>query len=177
NNPTNQNQAETNPEGEVPDSKPEAASEEDALVKLQAENAELRDKFIRKVAEFDNFKKRTIRERIEMMDTAAQDTLRALLPVLDDFDRMNKLSEEQKDGPAFREGVELIHQKLTNILKQRGLEAMETDGQPFDPELHEALTEVPAPSEDMKGKVMDTVEKGYTLKGKIIRHAKVVTGK
>jgi molecular chaperone GrpE len=164
-------------EASEPAEKKSATAEADPLAKLEAENAELRDKFIRKVAEFDNFKKRTTRERIELMDTAAQDTLRALLPVLDDFDRMHKLSDEQKKGSAFREGVDLIYQKLHNILKQRGLEVMDTDGQPFDPELHEALTEIPAPNEEMKGKIMDTIERGYKLKGKIIRHAKVVTGK
>jgi molecular chaperone GrpE len=170
-------EAEASEQSTADPSSEEATTEDAALAKLEAENSELRDKFIRKVAEFDNFKKRTTRERIELMNTAAQDTLQALLPVLDDFDRMQKLSDEQKEGKAFREGVDLIYQKLNNILKQRGLEVMDTDGQPFDPEFHEALTEIPAPSEELKGKIVDTIERGYKLKGKIIRHAKVVTGK
>lgn len=167
----------TDTDASIPESSADEPEADEVLLKLQAENGELRDKFLRKVAEFDNFKKRTTRERIELMDTAAQSTLKALLPVLDDFDRMHKLSAEQQDGPAYREGVELIYQKLSSILKQRGLEVMDTDGEPFDPELHEALTEIPAPSEELKGKIVDTVERGYKLKGKIIRHAKVVTGK
>lgn len=150
---------------------------DDAVAKLQANNEELRNKFIRLMAEFDNFKKRTSKERIELMGQAARDTLSALLPVLDDFDRAMNLSEEHRNGPAFQEGIQLVHQKLVGVLKQRGLEAMETNGEAFDPELHEALTEIPAPSEELKGKIVDTIERGYTLRGKIIRHAKVVTGK
>lgn len=145
--------------------------------KLAKERDELRDKYLRLMAEFDNFKKRNVRERMELLNTAAQDTLSALLPVVDDFDRAMNLTEEQKNSPAFQEGIQLVYQKLINTLKQRGLEVMDTNGQDFDPEFHEALTEIPAPSEEMKGKIIDTIERGYTLKGKIIRHAKVVTGK
>jgi len=145
--------------------------------KLAKERDELRDKYLRLMAEFDNFKKRNVKERMDLLNTAAQDTLSALLPVVDDFDRAMNLTEEQKNSPAFQEGIQLVYQKLINTLKQRGLEVMETNGQDFDPEFHEALTEIPAPSEEMKGKIIDTIERGYTLKGKIIRHAKVVTGK
>lgn len=145
--------------------------------KLAKERDELRDKYLRLMAEFDNFKKRNVRERMELLNTAAQDTLSALLPVVDDFDRAMNLTEEQKNSPAFQEGIQLVYQKLINTLKQRGLEVMDTNGQDFDPEFHEALTEIPAPSEELKGKIIDTIERGYTLKGKIIRHAKVVTGK
>jgi len=118
-----------------------------------------------------------VREKLDLMKTAAQDTMAVLLPVLDDFDRAKKSAEENDKGDLFREGVGLVYQKLYNSLRQKGLEAMDTDGQPFDPELHEALTEVPAPSEDMKGKIVDTIEKGYKLNDRIIRHAKVVVGK
>lgn len=145
--------------------------------KLKQERDELRDKYLRLMAEFDNFKKRNIRERMELMNTAARDTMTALLPVLDDFDRAQHLSEDQKNSPAFQEGIELVYHKLFSILKQRGLEPMESTGLPFDPELHAAITEIPAPTEELKGKIVDTIERGYTLKGKIIRHAKVVTGK
>lgn len=153
------------------------STEPDQLEKIQTEHSELKDKYIRLLAEFENYKKRNTRERIELMSTAAQDTLTALLPVLDDFDRAMQLPEEQRTTMAFTEGIQLVYQKLNNILGQRGLEAMESTGEPFDPELYEALTEIPAPAEDLKGKVVDTIERGYTLKGKIIRHAKVVVGK
>ena len=149
---------------------------EEECAELRQEVEELKDKYLRLVAEFENYKKRTIREKLDWMKSAAQDTLSALLPVLDDFDRAKKFAEgEQESG--LSEGVELVYQKLYNILRQKGLEPMESTGQTFDPELHDAITEVPAPSEDMKGKVVDTIEKGYRLNDKIIRHAKVVVGK
>lgn len=154
-----------------------APSPEDALTKLQTQHTELKDKYIRLLAEFDNFKKRKIKERIELMNTAAQDTLTALLPILDDFDRAKKNAVDNNTEQLFNEGIGLVHQKLITVLNQRGLKAMETTGEQFDPELHEAFAEIPAPSEDMKGKVVDTIEKGYLLKEKIIRHAKVVVGK
>ncbi|MEY4903642.1 MAG: hypothetical protein RLZZ292_1457 [Bacteroidota bacterium] len=136
---------------------------------LQNQVAELKDKYIRLLAEFDNFKKRNVKERLDLMRTASQDTLTSLLPILDDFDRAQKSGE-------LSEGTTMIYNKLFSTLSQKGLQAMESTGLPFDPELHEAITEFPAPSEDMKGKVFDTVEKGYTLNEKIIRHAKVVVG-
>lgn len=139
---------------------------------LRNENEELRDKHLRLLAEFENYKRRNTRERAELLNTAAQSTLSALLPVLDDFDRVRQAEED-----SISEGVMLVYQKLYNTLKQQGLEAMDSTGQPFDPELHDAMTEIPAPAEELKGKVVDTIEKGYTLKGKIIRHAKVVVGK
>ncbi|MEM1318722.1 MAG: nucleotide exchange factor GrpE [Bacteroidota bacterium] len=152
--------------------------------KLQAEVEELniqlaeqKDKFLRLFAEFDNFKKRTVKEKIEFMNTAAQDTLAALLPILDDFDRAKKNAEDENSAEPFSEGVMLVYNKLYNTLQQRGLKPMETNGEAFDPEFHEAITEIPAPTEDMKGKIIDTIEKGYVLKEKIIRHAKVVVGK
>ncbi|MCB0570973.1 MAG: nucleotide exchange factor GrpE [Phaeodactylibacter sp.] len=145
--------------------------------KLRADYSELKDKYLRLFAEFDNFKKRTIREKMDMMKTAAQDTMSALLPVLDDFDRARKVAADNDKGQLFEEGIGLVYQKLYGILKQRGLEPMETDGEPFDPELHEAFTEIPAPTEALKGRIVDTIEKGYKLNDKIIRHAKVVVGK
>lgn len=147
------------------------------LETLQRDYEELREKYLRLLAEFDNYKKRTIREKIDLMNTAAGDTLAALLPVLDDFDRAKKIADDPNTGEVFSEGVRLVYAKLYNILRQKGLEPMETDGQPFDPDLHEAFTEIPAPSEELKGHVVDTIEKGYKIKDKIIRHAKVVVGK
>jgi len=148
------------------------------LIEEQAHQlGELKDKYVRLLAEFENYKKRTIREKIDLMATAAQDTMSAILPVLDDFDRAKKNAEDDSNVEPFSEGVMLVYNKLYSILEQKGLQSMETNGEDFDPELHEAITEIPAPSEEMKGKVIDTVEKGYSLKDKIIRHAKVVVGK
>ena len=155
----------------------EKISETDALAELQSENQELKDKYLRLFAEFDNYKKRTIKEKIDFMQTAAQETLSALLPVLDDFDRAKKNASDENSVEVFTEGVQLVYQKLYTTLSQKGLTPMETDGQEFNPEFHEAITEVPAPTKEMKGKVIDTIEKGYKLKNKIIRHAKVVVGK
>ncbi|HFA48715.1 MAG TPA: nucleotide exchange factor GrpE [Bacteroidetes bacterium] len=164
---------------EMPD-KEDGAKEEpvDEVTELRQQVGELKDKYIRLAAEFENHRKRTIREKLDWMKTAAQDTITALLPVLDDFDRAKKFAAgENNEGKGLSEGIELVYHKLYNVLKQKGLEPMETTGEEFDPELHEAITEIPAPSEDMKGKVIDTVEKGYRLNDKIIRHAKVVVGK
>ncbi len=145
---------------------------------LNIQVAELKDKYLRLFAEFDNYKKRTIKERVDLMKTAAQDTMSALLPVLDDFDRAKKNAEDKNADVHFdNEGVLLVYNKLNNSLTQKGLIAMESDGEDFDPELHEAITEIPAPNKKMVGKVIDTIEKGYFLKDKIIRHAKVVVGK
>lgn len=150
--------------------------EKDRIVELEQNVGEAKDKYLRLYAEFENYKKRTIRERLELMGTAAQDTLSALLPILDDFDRAQKAAEEGNSEP-FSEGVILIYNKLKSTLEQRGLKPMETTGEIFDPELHEAITEIPAPNDEMKGKIIDTIEKGYFLKDKIIRYAKVVVGK
>lgn len=144
---------------------------------MQKQRDEMKDKYLRLYAEFDNYKRRTMKERLEIMKTAAQDTIAALLPVLDDFERAKKNADDENSTEVFSEGVSLVYQKLFSILAQQGLEVMDTNGQPFDPEFHEALTEIPAPSEKLKGKVIDTVERGYKLKDKIIRHAKVVVGK
>ena len=156
----------------------QAAQDSQAQIEeLKKQVEELKDKYLRLVAEFDNFKKRTLKEKVELLHTAAEDTMLALLPVLDDFDRAKKNAEDENSTEQFSEGVHLVYQKLYNALKQKGLEPMDSTGQPFDPELHEAVTEIPAPSEELKGKVVDTIEKGYKLKDKIIRHAKVVVGK
>ena len=142
---------------------------------LKAELDESKDKYLRLFAEFDNFKKRSVKERFELMKTAAQETISALLPVLDDFDRAKKSAESGAE--TFSEGVQLVYQKLYSILEHKGLKSMESTGADFDPEWHEAITDIPAPSEEMKGKIIDTVEKGYVLSDKIIRYAKVVVAK
>lgn len=142
---------------------------------LTAELEESKDKYLRLFAEFDNFKKRSVKERFELMKSAAQETLSSLLPVLDDFDRAKKSSENGTE--VFSEGMQLLYNKLFSTLEQKGLKPMDSTGNDFDSELHEAITEIPAPTPELKGKVVDTVEKGYLLNEKIIRHAKVVVGK
>jgi len=164
-------------ESERLENEPVAEEVEQAAEDVQQQISELKEKYLRLYAEFENYKRRTIKERLEMMKTAAQDTMTALLPILDDFDRAKKTAEDNDKPEEFSEGIRLVYNKLHNTLKQKGLKAMETNGEPFDPELHEAMTEIPAPSEDMKGKIVDTIEKGYWLNDKIIRHAKVVVGK
>ncbi len=144
---------------------------------LQQEIGELKDKFMRQTAEFDNYKKRTARERLDLFKTAGQETIAAMLPVLDDFDRAIKAGESDDTIEPVSEGIKMIYNRLKTVLGQKGLKGMESTGETFDPELHEALTEIPAPSEDLKGKIIDTIEKGYYLNDKIIRHARVVVGK
>jgi len=153
------------------------AALQNEIEELQQELGEVKDKFVRQVAEFDNYKKRTARERIDLLQNAAKDTLVSLLPVLDDFDRAIKAGEADDNVEPVSEGVKMIYNRLKTILVQKGLTEMETYEQAFDAELHEALTEIPAPSEEMKGKIIDTIEKGYYLNDKIIRHARVVVGK
>jgi molecular chaperone GrpE len=147
------------------------------LAHLEAEVAELKDKYLRLFAEFDNYKKRTVKERLDLMRNAAQDTLASLLSVLDDFDRAKKIADDPATTEQFSDGVELVYQKLYSTLRSRGLQEMVTTGEEFNPELHEAITEIPAPTEELKGRIVDTIEKGYYLNDKIIRHAKVVVGR
>ncbi len=149
----------------------------DEVAVLTQEKSELKDKHLRLLAEFENYKKRTVREKIDLMSNAAKDTLSALLPVVDDFDRAKKMSDDEGSEEVFPDGVTMVYNKLHLTLKNMGLTAMETNGEVFDAEMHEAVTEIPAPTEDMKGKVIDTIEKGFLLNDKIIRHAKVVVGK
>lgn len=147
------------------------------LEQFKKELDEMKDKYVRLFAEFDNYKKRTLKEKVDLMRTAAQETIVALLPVLDDFDRAKQNAEKEGSTEPFSEGIRLVYNKLANTLRAQGLEPMETNGETFDPEMHEAFTEFPAPTEDLKGKIVDTIEKGYKLGDKIIRHAKVVVGK
>lgn len=147
------------------------------LEDMKKQYDELKDKYLRLFADFENYKKRAVKDKLDLMKTAAQDTLAALLPVLDDFDRAGKAAGQRGNADSFNAGIGLIIQKLSNILAQKGLSEMASNGVAFDPELHEAITEIPVPAEEMKGVVVDTVEKGYYLNDKIIRHAKVVVGK
>ena len=147
------------------------------ITDLEQELGEAKDKYLRLFAEFDNYKKRTVKERLDLISTAGRDTISAILPVLDDFDRAKKSADDEASSEVFTEGVLLVYNKLHGILTSKGVTPMESTGETFDPELHEAITEIPAPSDDMKGKIIDTIEQGYFLNDKIIRHAKVVVGK
>jgi molecular chaperone GrpE len=144
---------------------------------LKADLAEQQDKYLRLVAEFDNFKKRNAKEMREFYKTAGQDIIRDLLPVLDDYKRANNVFEQDKNADTYVQGLQLIQEKLNKALQQKGLREIESIGKDFDIQFHEAIAEVPAPSEDLKGKIVDEVESGYTLNGSIIRYAKVVVGK
>ncbi|MCH3885278.1 nucleotide exchange factor GrpE [Tenacibaculum aquimarinum] len=160
---------EENKEVEVKEEKPEPTTEE----LLQAE----KDKHLRLFAEFENYKKRTTKERIELFKTAGQEVVTAILPILDDFERALTHIEDDKEAEELRKGVLLIYQKLLNTLEQKGLSAIDVRaGDVFNSELHQAITQIPAPTDDLKGKVIDCVEKGYKLGDKIIRHPKVVVG-
>lgn len=144
--------------------------------KLKQENSNLNDKYLRLFAEFDNYKRRTQKERVELLQTAGKDVVISLLPVLDDFERALKATENATEVSAIREGVMLVQTKLKSILGQKGLKEMESLNTVFDTDIHEAITKIPAPSDDLKGKVVDELEKGYTLNDKVIRFAKVVVG-
>jgi len=144
--------------------------------KTEAELADLKDKYLRLAAEFENYKRRTTKERADLFKSANQELMVALLPVLDDFDRARHHTKDTDDANAVRESIDIIHNKLQKTLNQKGLAPMDAKGGAFDPDLHEAITQIPAPSEDLKGKIVDEVERGYYLGDKVIRHAKVVLG-
>jgi molecular chaperone GrpE len=147
---------------------------EEATEKLKAEIDEQKDKYLRLFAEFDNYKRRTAKERIDLIQTAGKDVIVSLLDVLDDCDRAEKQIQSTNDVGLIKEGVQLVFNKLRTTLQQRGLKPMESISRDFDVEKHEAITEIPAATEDQKGKVIDEVIKGYYLNDKIIRFAKVV---
>lgn len=143
---------------------------------LTNEVTELKDKYLRLYSEFDNFRKRTSKERLELIKTASEDVIKSTLPTLDDFERAMKSLGDDESHKAAKEGMEIIYNKLVKTLEAKGLKAMVAVGEVFDVELHEAITQIPAPSDKLKGKNIDEVEKGYFLHDKVIRFAKVVTG-
>ncbi len=158
-------------ESHAPDAPP--ASE---VAQLRQEIAELKDRQLRLYSEFENFRRRTAREKLELISTAGEKIMVELLPVLDDADRAEQAIARAETAEAAREAFRIINQRLSKVLGQQGLRMMEAKGTDFDPELHEAVAQIPASSEDLKGKVVDEVEKGYYLNDKLIRYAKVVTG-
>lgn len=167
-----ENKEEMNAAEEIP-----AIDEKDKqIADLQAKVAELNDKYVRLYSEFDNFRKRTAKEKIELIQAGGEDIFKSVLPILDDFERAIKSNAETDDIVAVKDGVNLIFNKFKSTLTQKGLAEMKALGENFDADVHEAITSIPSPSEEMKGKVVDELEKGYSLNGKIIRFAKVVTG-
>lgn len=150
---------------------------DNTIEKIQAELNDQKDKYLRLFAEFDNFKRRTAKERIELMQTASKDVVVSMLEVLDDCDRAEKQLETSEDVAQIKEGIQLVFAKLRSTMASKGVKAMESIHTSFDVEKHEAITEIPAPTEDLIDKVVDEVIKGYYLNNKIIRFAKVVVGK
>ena len=149
---------------------------EEQLEIAETELLEMKDKHIRLQAEFDNYRKRTLKERMELLKTASESLLISILPVIDDFDRAVQTLDMVEEDSHLKDGVMLIYSKFQDFLKQNGVKEIEAKDQPFDTDLHEAITKFPAPSEEMKGKIIDVVQKGYYLNDKVIRHSKVVIG-
>jgi molecular chaperone GrpE len=159
------------------DAKKEKIEElEKKVTELEAKTAKDKDDYVRLMAEFDNYRRRTSQEKLELVSMASTETIKGLLPVLDDCERAMKVLMESNDSDAAKEGTELIYNKLMSYLKSKGLAVIEAAGQTFDTDLHEAVAQFPVPEEDKKGKVFDVVQTGYTLNGKVIRFAKVVVG-
>lgn len=156
--------------------KHEEKEEESELQKIQQELAEQKDKFLRLSAEFDNYRKRTMKEKAELILNGGEKSITSILPVVDDLERALKNMETATDVEAVKEGVQLIYNKFMNVLGQNGVKVIETQEQPLNTDYHEAIAVIPAPEEEKKGKILDCVQTGYTLNDKVIRHAKVVVG-
>ncbi len=167
-------------EGEVAEAADSELTEEERLSKenekLQAALEKEKKEYMFLMAEFDNFRKRTLREKSELIKNAAESVFKGLLPVVDDMERALKASAESDDATTIRQGMELIYKKLVKFMEQNGVKEMDPDDKEFNADTHEAITAVPVPDESQKGKIIDTVEKGYTINGKVLRHAKVVVG-
>lgn len=174
-------QNEQEPQMEQVNQETDNTTENTAEVQVNEQSAEakineLNDKYLRLYSEFDNYRKRTLKERSELIKTAAEEVLKAVLPVIDDLDRAVKANESVEDAAVIKEGMGLIAHKLKNITQQKGLQSFESKGLAFDPDVMEAITHIPAPTDEEKGKVVDEIEKGYKLGDKVIRFAKVVVG-
>ena len=167
------------PETNDTENQPETETETetvDPIVQLEAQLAELKDQYLRKVAEFDNYRKRTLKEKTELILNGGEKVITSILPILDDFERAEDNISKATDLDALKEGVELIFQKLLKVLEAQGLKKIETHEADFNTDFHEAIAMVPAANEEQKGKVVDCVQTGYTLNDKVIRHAKVAIG-
>ncbi len=152
------------------------ADAQEQTIDKDAEIAEAKDKYLRLYSEFDNFRKRTARERLDLINSAGREIMEDLLPVLDDFERAIETSKDAKDVASVIEGVQLVQTKMINILQAKGLKAYESKEQEFDADFHEAITRIPAPDPKLSGKVVDVIETGYMLHDKVLRYAKVVVG-
>ncbi len=171
----NQNNGFDNPEEKKEKTTKSKHRKEDKTEKLEAEIVQLNDKFLRLYSEFDNYRKRTIKEKIELSKTASTEIILSILPVLDDFERaINAFEISAESTDSLKHGIILIFSKFITILSQQGLQQMKTIGEEFNTDFHEAITNIPATNPEQKGKVIDEVEKGYMLNGKVIRYAKVV---
>ncbi len=146
------------------------------LEDVQEQLEQQKDKFLRLSAEFDNYRKRTMKEKAELILNGGEKTISSILPILDDFERALQNMEKATDVNAIKEGVEIIYNKFIKVLKENGVKVIETKGQPLNTDFHEAIAVIPAPEEAQKGKILDCVQNGYTLNDKVIRHAKVVVG-
>ncbi len=179
-NPQDGSAEEANPEAVTGEGTADAVNETERLrAELDAQKAEhatMHDKYVRLHAEFDNFRKRTAKERMELLMTAGADTVKSILPVMDDMERAIAHNAQVTDLEAMKQGFILIQQKFASILSAQGVKPMDSKGQPFNPDLQEAISQIAAPTPDLKGKVLDVVETGYTIQDKVLRYAKVVVG-
>lgn len=155
---------------------PAEETPEERIASLEAQLEKEKKEYVFLMAEFDNFRKRTLKDKAEIIKNGAESAMRNILPIIDDFDRALQATATSEDVAAVREGVELIYNKFIKYLESNGVKEMITTGETFDADIHEAVTTFPAPNEDMKGKIIDTVQKGYSINDKVLRHAKVVVG-
>lgn len=169
-------QEQTNVNPEVENNEEQPCVESEKIDELTQKCADLNDKNLRLMAEFDNYRKRTLKEKSELIKTAGESLLANMLPLVDDFERGLNAMKSTEDVQAIKEGVELIYTKFMAFLIQNGVKAISTENEVFNTDLHEAITTIPAPTEELKGKIMDCVSKGYTLNEKVIRFSKVVVG-
>ena len=176
--PVKQEEAKKEPEKEETAEETETEEKEEPIKEPTAEEklAELQDRYLRLSAEYDNFRKRTLKEKIDLQKSANENLLEAILPVADDFDRAMQSVDEAKDIKAVKEGMKLISGKFNGFLNQQGVKEIEAVNKEFDTDLHEAITKIPAPSKKLKGKVVDVIQKGYYLNDKVLRFSKVVIG-
>ena len=168
--------AESSPETKDEFTGEEAEGLDVKVAEIEKRLAEMTDKYLRLSAEFDNYRKRTLREKMELTKTASESVMRNLLPVIDDFERAMKSIEQGMDFEATKEGISLIYNKFKDFAKQNGIKEIDAVGDVFNTDLHEAIIKIPAPADDLKGKIIDVVQKGYCLNDKVIRFAKVVVG-
>ncbi|MCK9156686.1 MAG: nucleotide exchange factor GrpE [Paludibacteraceae bacterium] len=163
-------------QSQADDAQTEEKSDADKLAELEAKCQTMHEDYLRLFAEFDNYRKRTLKEKSELIKSAGENILVDILPLVDDFERANKSMENSDSVKGIREGVNLIYNKLMNFLSSKGVKAIETEGMDFDTEYHEAITTIPAPKSELKGKIVDCTQKGYMLNDKVIRFSKVVIG-